>query len=143
MTKCTTRGVITGAVSGGVVGLLSWLALRSKTDWAMVKRVGLPLGLGGVVGLLAGFAAKHTCEVGKLAPAYRGMAGVGKLPRWLKCPEVKGISKSMWKRGVRVEMEHTSNPRIAHCIAASHFAESPSYYDKLEQMERGMRRKHV
>lgn len=38
-------------------------------------------------------------------------------------------------KGVRVEMEHTSDPRVALEIALDHLSESPRYYDKLETLK--------
>jgi hypothetical protein len=35
--------------------------------------------------------------------------------------------------GMSVEMEHTSDPAIAHEICMDHLWENPSYYDKLEK----------
>jgi hypothetical protein len=40
-------------------------------------------------------------------------------------------------RGVQVEREHTSDPKIAGEIAMDHLSESPAYYDDLARMERG------
>jgi hypothetical protein len=57
----------------------------------------------------------------------------------LRCPKVKGISKATWRRGVEVELEHTSDRRTARCIAAAHFEESPRYYVELAKMERKLR----
>jgi len=42
------------------------------------------------------------------------------------------------KKGIKVEMEHTTNRAIAREIAADHLMEHPRYYDHLEQMERTM-----
>lgn len=39
------------------------------------------------------------------------------------------------KQGVKVEMEHTSDPKIAHEIARDHLTEDKKYYDKLAIME--------
>lgn len=58
----------------------------------------------------------------------------------IRCPRVDGISKAMWRRGVEVELEHTSNRKIARCIAAAHFEESPRYYTELAKMERKLKR---
>jgi len=140
MSKCMQRGVIVGAVGGGIVGLLAWLGLRSKTDWAMAKRVGLPLALSGAVGLLVGFAAKTSCESGTLAPSYRGLPIIGRVPSNVKCPKVKGVPASEWARGVKVEMEHTGDRDLARCIAAAHFEESGvGYYRELLKMERRLK----
>jgi hypothetical protein len=40
-------------------------------------------------------------------------------------------------KGVKVELEHTSDLRIATEIAMDHLVEDPKYYDKLEIMESG------
>jgi len=39
------------------------------------------------------------------------------------------------KQGIKVEMEHTDDPKVAKEIALDHLAESPKYYDKLKVME--------
>lgn len=38
-------------------------------------------------------------------------------------------------KGVKVEMEHTNDPKLALEIAMDHLAEDPKYYDKLEFIE--------
>jgi len=38
-------------------------------------------------------------------------------------------------KGASVEMEHTSDPRLARQIALDHIAERPDYYDMLERCE--------
>lgn len=38
-------------------------------------------------------------------------------------------------QGVRVELEHTSDPKIATEIAMDHLTEDPDYYDKLKKIE--------
>lgn len=35
------------------------------------------------------------------------------------------------RRGIEVEMEHTTDPAIAELIAKHHLLEDPRYYDKL------------
>jgi len=41
-------------------------------------------------------------------------------------------------KGIRVEMEHTNDPKMAREIAMDHLAEDPKYYHKLEKMESGL-----
>jgi hypothetical protein len=41
-------------------------------------------------------------------------------------------------QGMRVEMEHTKDPKVARKIAIDHLAEDIRYYDYLEKMERDM-----
>lgn len=48
-----------------------------------------------------------------------------------------GVRSDQVRKGMRVEMEHTNDPRIALEIALDHLWEDPRYYDKLERMERG------
>lgn len=43
-------------------------------------------------------------------------------------------SKALGK-GLKHEMEHTTDPKIATEIAMDHLTEDPDYYDKLEQLE--------
>ena len=40
------------------------------------------------------------------------------------------------QRGIKVELEHTSNARVAKEIALDHIAELPDYYDRLEKVEK-------
>jgi hypothetical protein len=42
--------------------------------------------------------------------------------------------------GIEIEMEHTSDPRIARKIALDHLAEFPKYYTALKEMEAKLRR---
>jgi hypothetical protein len=50
----------------------------------------------------------------------------------------KLFDKRQLHMGVRVEMEHTSSPRIAREIARDHLTEFPQYYNYLANMERQM-----
>lgn len=38
-------------------------------------------------------------------------------------------------KGTKVELEHTSDERVAKEIAKDHLSEDPKYYDKLAKME--------
>lgn len=40
------------------------------------------------------------------------------------------------KKGIKVEMEHTDDPKLAEEIAKDHLTEDSRYYDKLEKMEK-------
>jgi hypothetical protein len=42
------------------------------------------------------------------------------------------------KAGIKVEMEHTRNPKIAREIAQDHLVENPAYYKYLDEMEHKM-----
>lgn len=46
----------------------------------------------------------------------------------------KQIIKQL-EKGIKIEMEHTSNKKIATEIAMDHIWEDPKYYDKLETIE--------
>jgi hypothetical protein len=48
----------------------------------------------------------------------------------------KNVSKKEILRGTRVEFEHTDDLEIARKIAYDHLTEEPSYYKKLEKMEK-------
>lgn len=43
--------------------------------------------------------------------------------------------------GIKIEMEHTSNPLIAERIALDHLAEIPDYYTRLIAMEKEAKEK--
>ena len=45
--------------------------------------------------------------------------------------------KKEYKKGISVEMEHTSDKSIASEIARDHLFEDPKYYDKLSTIEEG------
>jgi len=51
-----------------------------------------------------------------------------------KYPNVK-IDLGQVEKGIKVEMEHTSNKQVALKIALDHLAEISNYYDLLEEME--------
>ena len=38
--------------------------------------------------------------------------------------------------GVKIEMEHTKYPELAHYIACAHLKEIPDYYTRLKKMEK-------
>jgi hypothetical protein len=40
------------------------------------------------------------------------------------------------KNGIKVEMEHTGDPKIAKEIAKDHLTEDPNYYKKLKKIEK-------
>lgn len=39
------------------------------------------------------------------------------------------------KKGIKVELEHTTDEKVAEEIALDHLDEFPDYYDRLEQAE--------
>jgi len=43
--------------------------------------------------------------------------------------------KDQLKKGIKVELEHTTDESIAREIALDHLAEKPDYYDRLEKVE--------
>ena len=40
------------------------------------------------------------------------------------------VDQRQLKRGIKVELEHTSNRCVAQCIALDHLAEHPDYYTR-------------
>ena len=48
----------------------------------------------------------------------------------------RSFPSSQLRRGVKVEMEHTNNPRVAKEIAKDHLTEIRDYYTRLAMMER-------
>lgn len=44
--------------------------------------------------------------------------------------------KQQLSKGIKVELEHTSNKKVAREIALDHLAELPDYYDRLESAEK-------
>ena len=61
-------------------------------------------------------------------------------------PSIKAIAKKhnvptgqivhQLAKGVKVELEHTSDHDVAHEIALDHLNEFPDYYDRLDQIEK-------
>lgn len=51
------------------------------------------------------------------------------------------FNRSQLRKGTRIEMEHTNNPRIAREIAKDHLMEIPNYYTHLTRMERRAKRR--
>jgi hypothetical protein len=49
------------------------------------------------------------------------------------------VNDEQLAKGIKVEMEHTTNAEIAKKIALDHLAENPAYYDYLEEMEKEMK----
>jgi len=43
--------------------------------------------------------------------------------------------KKQLKKGIKAELEHTSDKKIAEEIALDHLNEVPDYYDKLKEVE--------
>ena len=54
-----------------------------------------------------------------------------------KCKNYKGdFDKTQVKKGIDVELEHTTDKTVAEKIAKDHLCEIPDYYDRLEKMEK-------
>lgn len=51
-------------------------------------------------------------------------------------PSAKGFNKKWLKFGTKVEMEHTTNPKLAQKISIAHLREHPLYYAELQKMEK-------
>jgi hypothetical protein len=104
---------------------------ENKAATAMVVVLGL-LGLGLVI-------AKGRDEEEKEAKVEgEAEAEAEAQPSELPNGESKGIPLASFdplqlSRGTLVEMEHTTDPKIAQRIAADHLTEDPNYYDKLEE----------
>jgi len=58
-----------------------------------------------------------------------------------KGKDVKHDPKEL-KMGIKVEMEHTTNPIISRKIAMDHLVEIPDYYTRLAKMEKEANVKH-
>lgn len=43
------------------------------------------------------------------------------------------VDPTQLEMGIKVEMEHTNDPKIAKKIALDHLAEDPQYYTKLQK----------
>jgi len=53
------------------------------------------------------------------------------------------FSKKALAKGMKVELEHTSDPSLAREIAMDHLTEDPQYYDKLESIESKRIKHHI
>jgi hypothetical protein len=60
----------------------------------------------------------------------------------IEISEIHGVDmdvlRSQLEKGVKAEMEHTTDENIARTIALHHLEEMPNYYDMLEKMEMGV-----
>ncbi len=65
---------------------------------------------------------------GSMDDVHRQIAAKHKVP-------LTQIEKEIQK-GIKVEMEHTSDPKVAHEIAMDHVYEDPEYYSKLQAVEK-------
>ena len=54
--------------------------------------------------------------------------------------QVYEVDKRELKVGIEIEMEHTTDPRVARKIALDHLAEFPTYYTALLKMEARLRK---
>lgn len=145
LSVCKKEGLLYGGVAGSLVGgLAAYLIWNDKYMWATAKKVAVAVGAGTAVATLAYFTAKNSCDTRIYQGAFDTVAkrygGLGRVPRGIRCPKVKGISAATWKRAVRVEREHTKDAETARCIAAAHLEESPRYYAELAKMERRLSR---
>lgn len=72
---------------------------------------------------------RYLCATGKpFKENIPGGLGKGKKPEDY---DPKALAK-----GVKVEMEHTTDENFAREIAMDHLTEDPKYYDKLETIEK-------
>jgi len=55
----------------------------------------------------------------------------------------RDFNKAQLIKGIKVEIEHTSDKELALEIAMDHLAEIPDYYDRLENMEKKAKKKIV
>lgn len=46
----------------------------------------------------------------------------------------KDFDPAQLQKGIKHELEHTNDPKIAKEIAMDHLAEDPKYYDNLERL---------
>lgn len=46
------------------------------------------------------------------------------------------FDKKSLKSGIKIEKEHSDNPKIQKAIAKDHLSEYPNYYNKLPKMEK-------
>lgn len=46
------------------------------------------------------------------------------------------FDKNELKKGIKIEQEHSDNPKICKAIAKDHLSEFPDYYTRLEKMEK-------
>ena len=72
-------------------------------------------------------------------PCWRGYKPIGTkekdgktVPNCVKLKERNEPNLQQIKKGIEVEMEHTSDRKTALKIALDHLAEDPNYYDKLQ-----------
>ena len=75
--------------------------------------------------------------INRLASIFVANARKDKIPGGLadnKKPE--DFNQKALAKGIKVELEHTSDKSIAEEIAMDHLTEDSEYYNKLEKMEK-------
>ena len=76
------------------------------------------------------YLARKGVKTAKRAPREFILGGLADGKRCSEFPQ------DQLKKGIKVEMEHTNDPKIAREIAKDHLTEDPKYYDHLEEMEK-------
>lgn len=74
--------------------------------------------------------------IGTATVAYNGanyltVAREGSIPGGVAAGRKFSVDRAELRKGVKVEMEHTTDPAIAQEIAMDHLYEDPRYYTKL------------
>lgn len=71
--RCATIGVISGAVIGGIGGLIRGLEVHPATAWFAVFELGAPVGIAGwLLGLCCGLVIATTRRIKRHRPARPG-----------------------------------------------------------------------
>jgi len=65
------------------------------------------------------------------SPATKSMVSGGRANKQFRDKSNTDVDTNQLNAGIRVEMEHTKNPKVAREIALDHLKEDPQYYTKL------------
>lgn len=101
-----------------LIGPLTFLAGRRLADEGSPVQGGLLMLFG-------------TATVAYNAANYMTVARQGVIPGGIAAGKKFPIDPAELRRGIKVEMEHTTDPEVAEEIARDHLYEHPKYYTKL------------
>ena len=87
-------------------------------------------------------SARRKASGADLPPQNRCVESMKK-PSVVQANNVGKPSASSVRMGIKVEMEHTKNPKIAEKIARDHLKEFPDYYVRLAKMEREAKKDRI
>jgi len=138
------KSVAVRGTTGAMLGAASGMFLNQVLHPDSLKLPWKAMGIGAAAGG-ASLAAIRAIQAKKDLDAQKKTAG-------LVAGGDKGMSRKAGttpaevdpkelKAGIKIEREHSSNPKVQKEVALDHLTEFPKYYTGLAKMERGLKKK--